>query len=74
MPEDMDFDEQGAPRLEGTLGAGLAGPALAGAVLFPFVAFGERQAAAHDHGASSASVQAELAQVRAGHRQVPPGR
>ncbi len=64
MPEDTDFDERARHGWKGTLGRGLAGPALAGAVLFPFVAFGQSQAAAHDHGASSASVQAELAQVR----------
>jgi hypothetical protein len=68
MPEDMGFEEDGRRGWKARLGAGLAGPALAAAMLFPFLAFGEGLAVAqvaHDHGANAASVQAELAQVRA---------
>jgi hypothetical protein len=61
----MGFEEEGRRGWKTRLGAGVAGPALAAAVLFPFIAFGEEKAAAHDHGADAASVQAELAQVRA---------
>ncbi len=64
MPEDTDFDEQGRRGWKARLGAGLAGPALAAAMLFPFLAFGEGQAVAHDHGSGDENVQAQLAEVR----------
>jgi len=63
MPEDTDFDEQGRRGWKARLGAGLAGPALAGAMLFPFLAFGEGQAVAHDHGSGDENVQAQLAEI-----------
>ena len=65
MPKNAGFEGRGRRGWSARLGLGLAGPALAGAVLFPFIAFGEQQAAAHAHTSGATGVEAELAQVRA---------
>lgn len=64
MPEETRFDDGAGHGRRTRWGLGVAGPALAGALLFPFVASGEEHAAAHDR-AYDAGMAAELAQVRA---------